>query len=162
MHEVLLCVCFHPFNSIFQGEQGPPGPQGPEEVIEFPPDFLPPKGYKVKAKLPFVFIRDCWFSVTCINLYKDKSLLFFFIFFPASQGDRGPPGSCGPKGISVSFILYVFIQVCLRGREFYLHFLPYQGGRGDVFYIDQMKGEQGILGFPGVRVGRLNQSATYL
>lgn len=42
-----------PTNSIFQGEQGPPGPQGPEEVIEFPPVYLPPKGYKVKAKVCF-------------------------------------------------------------------------------------------------------------
>ncbi|KAM4605273.1 uncharacterized protein ACJ7VT_017550 [Polymixia lowei] len=28
------------------GEQGPPGLPGPEEVIEYPPEYLPPKGYK--------------------------------------------------------------------------------------------------------------------
>lgn len=39
----------HPqlFSCLFQGEQGPPGQQGPEEVIEYPPEFLPPKGLKV-------------------------------------------------------------------------------------------------------------------
>lgn len=48
-----VCVCVVEassplsFHVLFQGEQGPPGPQGPEEIIEFPPDFLPPKGYKV-------------------------------------------------------------------------------------------------------------------
>lgn len=44
----------HPLNPIFQGEQGWPGPQGPEEVIEFPPDILPPKGYKVILKQCFI------------------------------------------------------------------------------------------------------------
>lgn len=38
------------------------------------------------------------------------------------------------------------------------HFLPYQGGRGDTFN-EEIKGEQGIPGFPGVRVGDLNQTA---
>ncbi len=46
------------FSSVFQGEQGLPGPQGPEEVVEFPPEFLPPKGEKVKAKHLFVFPQD--------------------------------------------------------------------------------------------------------
>lgn len=34
---------------MLQGEQGPPGPPGPEEVVEYLPDFLSPKGDKVKA-----------------------------------------------------------------------------------------------------------------
>lgn len=38
-----------------------------------------------------------------------------------------------------------------------LHFLPHQGGRGD--YSQVIKGEQGILGFPGNRVGDFNQTA---
>lgn len=39
-----------------------------------------------------------------------------------------------------------------------LHFLPHQGGRGDYSHV--IKGEQGILGFPGNRVGDLNQTAS--
>lgn len=47
------------FNSVLQGEQGAPGPEGPEEVIEVPPDVLPPKGYKVREELMFESVRDC-------------------------------------------------------------------------------------------------------
>lgn len=49
---------------MLQGEQGPPGPPGPEEVVEYPPQFLSPKGDKVKA---FFFLRHLIFN--------------FFIFF---------------------------------------------------------------------------------
>lgn len=39
---------------MLQGEQGPPGPPGPEEVVEYPPQFLSPKGGKVK---PFFLLK---------------------------------------------------------------------------------------------------------
>lgn len=44
------------FKSILQGEQGPPGPPGPEEVVVLPPEFLPPKGFKVNKKPIFKLI----------------------------------------------------------------------------------------------------------
>ena len=31
-----------------QGDPGPEGPPGPEDFERFPPEYLPPKGYKVK------------------------------------------------------------------------------------------------------------------
>ncbi|XP_068456104.1 collagen alpha-4(IV) chain-like [Clinocottus analis] len=64
-----------------KGEQGPPGPQGPEEVIEFPPDFLPPKGNKGEMGPP----GQCGPKGT-----KGP---------PGPTGYPGPPGFPGAQGL---------------------------------------------------------------
>lgn len=63
----LICIQFTTrekltphINLTFQGDQGSPGQPGPEEVIKFPPDFLPPKGQRVET--------------TVVNLWTQISL----------------------------------------------------------------------------------------
>ena len=56
-HYRYLCIVHNNnSSSTGQGDQGPPGLPGPEEeeAKEFPPEYLPPKGYKVEKlkKLP--------------------------------------------------------------------------------------------------------------
>lgn len=51
--------------------------------------------------------------------------------------------------------------MCKRKRNvFESSFLPYQGDSRDTFN-QGIKGEQGIIGYPGVRVGALNQTEPF-
>lgn len=131
---------FQPLNTLLQGDQGPPGPQGLEEVKEFPPDFLPPKGHKVKEK----FI--CLFVTSALNCMKtNRYFLFFFSGRPRCSW------TMWTEGCKREFYPVYKHTGRPRRKVFYLHFLPCQGGRGDM-YIQATKGEQGIVGFPGVEV----------
>ncbi|GLD58534.1 collagen alpha-4(IV) chain-like protein [Lates japonicus] len=87
---------------VIKGEQGPPGPQGTEEVIEFPPDFLPPKGYKGEKGLP----GRCGpkGKMSEIGDYigeemKGEQGIFGFPGIPGSPGFPGRDGPTGPEGL---------------------------------------------------------------
>lgn len=67
--------------------------------------------------------------------------------FSASQGNRGPPGLCGPKGITVSSAPYVSIQLRLKGRVEFDFFFSYQGHVGDYDIEKKSKESMESLGF---------------